>query len=246
MGGQPFGNERTLALSRIFAAVAQAVRGLSRFYHELRSSATADVHRLLPSPTYYDNRKPDLPLVFDRRFTYEGRQSGEYRRSLFCATYGDKDVLVKFCESYHGEGHRKVAEVGFAPELFFCDRIKGGVMMVIMERLKARDAYHHFRFTLLPASILDDLKSAIDVLHEAGLVFGDLRRPNVLIKETGEGEVQALLIDFEWVGLDNQARYPPSLNDSGMIAWAVGVGPHTLMKKEHDLEMIRQLNIHPF
>jgi RIO-like serine/threonine protein kinase len=91
-------------------------------------------------------------------------------------------------------------------------------MMVIMERLKARDANDHFRFTLLPASVLDDLKSAIDVLHEAGLVFGDLRRPNVLIKETGQGEVQALLVDFEWVGLDNQARNPPSLNDTGMIA----------------------------
>ena len=59
-------------------------------------------------------------------------------------------------------------------------------------------------------------------------------------------EVKARLVDFEWVGLDNQARYPPSLNDSGVIAWAVGIGPHTLLKKEHDLEMIRQLNIHPF
>ncbi|KAF8623103.1 hypothetical protein AX15_006514, partial [Amanita polypyramis BW_CC] len=72
-----------------------------------------------------------------------------------------------------------------------------GVMRVIMELLKAQDAYHHFTFTLLPVSILDDLKSAIDIPYEAGLVFGDLRRPNVLIKETGEGEVQALLVNFE-------------------------------------------------
>ena len=89
---------QSLALSWIFAALAQAVTGLSRFYHKLELSAVTDVHRLLPSPAYYDDRRQDLPLVFDCRFAYDGRQS---------------------C-------HRIVAEAGFAPVLFFCGRIKGG------------------------------------------------------------------------------------------------------------------------
>jgi hypothetical protein len=243
MGGRPFGREQTIALSRIFAAVAQAARGLRQFYYELRWSATADVHRLLPRPTYYDNREPDLRLVFDRRFDNEGRPPSEYRRSLFCAKYGEEEVLVKFCETYHGEGHRIVAKAGLAPKLFYCDEIKGGVMMVIMELLDARDAHYHFAFRPLPNSVLKDIESALVALHNACLVFGDLRRPNVLIKVTGEGELRALLVDFGWVGKENEARYPPSLNDSGTITWAVGVGPHTLMKREHDREMMKLLMI---
>ena len=44
------------------------------------------------------------------------------------------------------------------PQLFFCERLQGGVMMVIMSNL------------------LDDVKAAIGILHTANLVFGDLRR----------------------------------------------------------------------
>jgi hypothetical protein len=114
MGGQPFGNKRTLALSRIFATVAQAVRGLSQFYHELCPSAMADVHRLLPSPTYYDNGEPDLPLVFDHHFIYEGRQSGEYRRSPRMVTKMSSSNPV-----YHTMGKAIAKSLNLASRLSF-------------------------------------------------------------------------------------------------------------------------------
>lgn len=243
LGGNPFAQERIIQLARIFVVLSQALLSLKRFYQELKLKPTPDLPRLFPCPTYFSDRMPQTKLTFTARFNYEGRESDDYRRSLFRGTYGDKEVLIKFCARYGGDGHRIVAEKRHAPELFFCEQIQGGVTMVIMKFIAGQDAYYRFKNFDLPPSILDDVKSAIEVLHGVGLVFGDLRRPNIIIDKL-TGQERALLIDFEWVGQDGQARYPALLNDSGVIRWANGVQPHAIMKQEHDLEMINKLNIY--
>jgi hypothetical protein len=52
-----------------------------------------------------------------------------------------------------------------------------------------------------------------------------------------------MLIDFDWVGIADKAEYPASLNFTGSITWATGVAPSAIMKMEHDIEMIKYLNI---
>ena len=240
LGGQPFANNRIKMLSRIFAAVADAVLTLKLYYRNLRLSQTPVLTRLFPNPTFSDSHTPDTLPVYTERFDYQGRQPDDFRRSLFLATYNHKKVVVKFCEQYHGEGHRIVAAAGFAPELFFCEMIQGGVMMVIMEHVNARSAYYHFKDLNLPPEIVHDVESGLEKLHRVNLVFGDLRRPNVLIVESEE-RLKGLLIDFDWVGLEDETWYPPLLNDSGEILWADGVRPHVPMKKSHDLEMVTLL-----
>ncbi|KAI0301747.1 hypothetical protein B0F90DRAFT_1628224, partial [Multifurca ochricompacta] len=150
-------------------------------------------------------------------------------------------VLIKFCQAYDGNAHSIVAKAGYAPQLFFCERLQGGVMMVIMELVVGRDAFHHFGSKTIPSDLLDDVKAAISILHDANLVFGDMRRPNILVKKEID-RLRALLIDFELVGEADQARYPPFLNNSGEIKWAEGIRPYGLMKKQHDLDMIDLLN----
>ncbi|KAI9433727.1 hypothetical protein H4582DRAFT_2112768 [Lactarius indigo] len=171
------------------------------------------------------------------------KESDIYRRSLFRATYRNEGVIVKFCEQYHGNAHNLVAEASHAPELFFCERIQGGVTMVIMGFIAGQDAYYRFKKVDLPSAILDDVKSAVRVLHDAGFVFGDLRRPNIIIDTTGARD-QALLINFEWVGQDSQTRYLANLNNSGEIEWAKGMEPHGIMRKGHDIEMIDKLRVY--
>jgi hypothetical protein len=235
--------EQIVTLSRIFAAVAHAFDILKEYYRCLKlNPGSPNVNRLFPQPTYTANEHPQEVLTILRRFNYEGREADNYRRSLFEATYNDRQVLIKFCQAYHGNAHRIVADAGYAPQLFFCERLRGGVMMVIMELVDGRDAFHHFGSTkTIPSDLLDDVKAAISILHDANLVFGDMRRPNILVKKEND-RLRALLIDFEWVGEAGQARYPPLLNDSGEIAWAEGVHPHGLMRKQHDLDMINSLN----
>jgi Lipopolysaccharide kinase (Kdo/WaaP) family len=239
--------EKLVSLSRIFAAVARGIATLKKFYRDLKSSPASGVpvHRLFPQPTYLPNKpRPSPTLVFSSRFEYEGWEEGNYRRSLFKATYDEGTVLVKFCESYHGDAHQKLAEAEYAPKLFFCEKIQGGMTMVIMDFVKCRDAHHHFLGEDLPDYLVKEVTAAVKLLHDVDLVFGDLRRPNILIQQK-DNKLSMQLIDFEWVGIAGQARYPPYLNDSGQIVWATGVCPYGIMKKEHDLGMIELLNSLP-
>ncbi|KAG5651228.1 hypothetical protein H0H81_009377 [Sphagnurus paluster] len=238
-------SKKILTLSRIFAAVARGIEILKGYYHslELRPLGQLNLARLFPCPTYFPGKHPtSSTLVFSGRFDYNGREAGNYRRSIFEATYNNATMLVKFCESYHGEAHHTLADAELAPNLFFCEKLRGGVTMIIMELVDGEDAFHHFMGKDLPNDILEQVKSAVGMLHDRNLVFGDLRRPNIMIKERENKELRALLIDFDWVGTADQARYPSSLNNSGEIAWANGVRPHGLMRKSHDLGMIDLLN----
>jgi tRNA A-37 threonylcarbamoyl transferase component Bud32 len=100
------------------------------------------------------------------------------------ATYNDGPVLIKFCQNYHGNAHRIIAKAGYAPQLFFCKRLLGGVVMVIVELVNGRDAFHHFGSTkTIPSTVLDNVKAAISILHSTNFVFGDMRRPNILVKK---------------------------------------------------------------
>ena len=247
LGGMPYAQERIIHHSRIFAAVAQAFLSLKRFYQDLARRDTPEPSRLFPRPTYLASKELQNNLTFSSRFQYDGRSSSDYQRSLFRATYRPKDegvekeVLVKFCDRYHGLGHELVAEFGYAPHLFFCERIQGEITMVITEFIDGRDAHYHFMNQGLPSNILNDVKHAVKVLHDAGYVFGDLRRPNIMIHKTADGGERAQLIDFEWVGRDGQAQYPALLNNSGDIKWPVGVKPHATMWKVHDTDMIHKI-----
>lgn len=58
--------------------------------------------------------------------------------------YKGRLVLIKFCENHHGNAHCTLADAGYAPQLYFCERLQGGVMMVIMELVVCQDAFHHF------------------------------------------------------------------------------------------------------
>ena len=243
LGGDPYTEERTALHAQIFAAVSQALFDLKVYYRNLEPTVTPMPYRLFPNPTYLSN-KPSQKLTFTSRFHYEGRLSDDYARSLFRANYGEgemeEEVLVKFCEHYHADGHRKVAAANYAPKLFYCEQILGGVIMVVMKFIDGSNSHYRFKHQVLPPKILDDVRNAVNELHDATLVFGDLRRPNIIIHKTSDGE-RAMLVDFDWVGQDGEARYPASLNDTGSIIWPAGVKPSGIMRMEHDDEMIKNL-----
>ena len=112
--------------------------------------------------------------------------------------------------------------------------------MVVMKFIDGSNSHYRFKHQVLPPKILDDVRNAVNELHDASLVFGDLRRPNIMIYKTSDGE-RAMLVDFDWVGQGGQARYPASLNDTGSIIWPAGVKPSGIMRMEHDDEMIKNL-----
>ncbi|KAH9942724.1 hypothetical protein B0H21DRAFT_823948 [Amylocystis lapponica] len=235
LGGDPFRMDRIMRVAKIFGAVSKAVMSLREYYQHLSLGSTPALNRLFPTPSYIDDR-PDGELVFTARFDYKGRREDNYSRSLFRATYNGAPVLVKFCESV----------------ALLCTG-RGHLLMVIMDFVDGCNAHFEFPHEKVSGDVMDDVRRAVGALHDAGLVFGDLRRSNIMVvrntdatsssqEEKTAVRYRALLVDFDWAGVDGETRYTALLNDLGDIEWAHGVKPAGLMRKQHDLEMIAKLN----
>ncbi|KDQ51943.1 hypothetical protein JAAARDRAFT_210749 [Jaapia argillacea MUCL 33604] len=199
LGGDPFMNERVTHVAKVFSAVSTAVRLLRQHYRDLSPNSIPNHDRLFPNPAYASD-PPALPLKFLERFNYQGREVDDYRRYLFRAKFGDNIVVVKFCEDYSERAHRKLADSGLAPSLYYCSKIRGGIFMVIMELVESHDAHHQFIDQSLPQDVMNDVKDAIQQLHDIGLVFGDLRRTNIMVVRKDLPEVEAASRPNEDVG----------------------------------------------
>ncbi|TFK87265.1 hypothetical protein K466DRAFT_599624 [Polyporus arcularius HHB13444] len=105
---------------------------------------------------------------------------------------------------YGERAHRLLAEhePPLAPKLHFCVPLLGGVTMAGMD---------------IVAGGASDVSSALEMLHMAGLVHGDVRRQNVMAVRR-DGRAGAMLVDFDWAGEDGRVRYPAWLNVLGEIA----------------------------
>ena len=83
------------------------------------------------------------------------------------------------------------------------------VDMVVMEYVEGDTVD---KAPVTPKDTREKAEKAIQKLHDAQLVFGDLRAVNVMV--SGD---KVFLIDFDWAGKVNEARYP--LNLSRSVKW---------------------------
>ncbi|KAL1938443.1 hypothetical protein VTO73DRAFT_11683 [Trametes versicolor] len=248
-------------VAKILQSIRAAVRTLHDSYEVLSIKPIANsISHAPPHPTPVDeasNRALLSDLRFVDRFDYLGRQYQcadgriveEFSRSLFRARLGSNgdgsEVLVKFCFRYGEEAHRLLAahEPPLAPRLHACVPLLGGVTMVVMDIVPGfEDNVSLDKSAQLPSETMDDIKTALEVLHGAGLVHGDVRRPNVVAVPRGDsGQMGAMLIDFDWAGENGKVLYPSRLNPD--VDWAQGAQPGYPIQREHDWEMWRKLKM---
>jgi len=76
------------------------------------------------------------------------------------------------------------------------------LLLVVIEYLDS--AAHWNNAMTKPA---EPLRAAVKVMHDADYVHGDLRSPNVLVKDD-----QVYLVDFEWAGKAGAVTYPLFMN----------------------------------
>ncbi|GBE86274.1 hypothetical protein SCP_0901530 [Sparassis crispa] len=164
-----------------------------------------------------------------------GRGTDNYRQSLFRVTFNRKLVRVKFCEAYIERAHRTLADIGLAPKLYFCAQVRGRVNMVIMEFVEGRDAHHQFNGEELPPGVMRDVKLAVEELHRLGLVFGDLRRSNIMI----------VTKDFHAVKAARTGKQKAALASAGLGAMLIdltGLGM-TVRRSTQHFSMIRERSV---
>ncbi|KAG8679881.1 hypothetical protein FRC08_016680 [Ceratobasidium sp. 394] len=226
------------SVARVFHALTTSLISLRFFYDNLDRQVGPG--RFYPWITYFlndDGHKSE--------FQYIDTLGGEYhqRKAVFKAQTMEpnpRTIVVKFTRRHNGQAHRLLAEHGYAPKLLF-DRSEhpdfprpADLLMIVMVYIA--EAPQGPSYDAYPT-----LRAALGLLHDRGLVFGDLRSLNVLVPEcpTGRG-AKAMLIDFDWCGRDGVDRYPLDINTE--VAWADGVGPGTLMYKHHDDFMLESVN----
>ena len=67
--------------------------------------------------------------------------------------------------------------------------------MVVMDYADGEQFFHKFP-QATPAKIFEEISEALKSLHEGGLVFSDLRSPNILVIDQHHDK----LVDLDWCG----------------------------------------------
>lgn len=255
LGPDKLGTEKLDTVARLFIALADALRSLDDFYRNV-NIASPDACRDCIFPHVQSYPGPSGPVEFKYLSWLVPAQKS---KAIFKARTSDGQlIVVKFTDRYNATAHRLVAEANLAPQLLFISSdnpsaLSGGLIMVVMEFVEGETAHEMFTVTSsgclkgrtrLLKTLRQDVDKAMAILHGAGLVFGDMRAPNIMV--AGE---RAKLVDFDWCGLDGQDRYRGDVNvcneseksDERQINWHSEVKRGGVMKKHHDIWMARQL-----
>ncbi|CAE6483227.1 unnamed protein product [Rhizoctonia solani] len=235
-------------LARVFYSLSEARKELEEYYSQLPSPDQVGAS-VFPYLTHYvDPTGKRVEFEYKKNANRTDRPSGKKELVFFAQTLGDSPtrIVVKFVTRYHSEAHRLLAKEGLAPKLLYdsmdsTDRPAPDYSMIVMEYVAGGDLGQNNDCSF-PLGVAEDVEKAIKLLHARYLVFGDLRKPNImLVKDVAGRAIGAKLIDFEWCGKHLEERYPSSMNMT--ITWATGVRPGALLDKAHDMEMLRRLGL---
>ena len=87
------------------------------------------------------------------------------------------NVCVKFVRSYYGtDVHKCLARANLAPKLMSCQRLPGGWVAVIMEKVDGVMSY-----TPLSTSVRESIMEALNLINLHNYVYGDFRKQNILV-----------------------------------------------------------------
>jgi serine/threonine protein kinase len=230
-------------VARIFYALKASLEKLNSYYEKVQPTGNLPADsRYFPSITTY----PHNDGLID--FKYVGfLENCPDCTTLHARTTTEpaQDIVVKFVDRYGERAHRVLDVEGLAPKLFFCGspRLSNEqpsyrfLSMVVMEYIDGETLAEvgGKMNAQTTEKVRLELQRALDLLHDHGLVFGDLRPPNVMI--TKQNEVK--LIDFNWAGEKGQAKYPYLISPG--VNWPEGVKALAVMKTDHDLDMLSKL-----
>lgn len=153
-----------------------------------------------------------------------------------------KRVVVKFVETYCTDAHKSLSAGNVAPELLGYDELPGGWLMITMEYLS--DGW-----TMLESLSMDErqlykakVEEALNMLHNAGYVHGDVRACNILVRgPTDECEdIKIKLLDFDESGPPETTKYPPYWNSKTVTRHEEAVEGAPL-QKAHDEFMVTEI-----
>lgn len=247
LGGQPRDGARLRSTAKVFHALAKGVKSLSAYYSKLDDEINSSPHPppespdpMFPRITAFDPKPLGRATV---RFRYLRKLAEDHpTNAIFRAETLDNDkkaVVVEFVETYDPVAHELLAEHDLAPRLLSCsaESTAGGLFMVVMAFIQGHDLETAFPDSaVVPEEVRTKARGALSILHAKGIVFGDLRKPNIMLQHSDSG---LKLVDFDWCAADGKGRYPVTLNED--LGWHRNVQRNGVMRLEHDMFMLEKL-----
>ncbi|KAG8789573.1 hypothetical protein FRC20_009335 [Serendipita sp. 405] len=178
---------------------------------------------------FMDKNGERIEFLYDRRLIPN--------KLLFLVTSSKGQLLVKFTTTYCVAAHDHCAQHGIAPTLYAVEHLKAGWLMVVMEYLD------HNQYTC-PSGKTPGAKqfvaNALKTLHNGGYVHGDFRDVNVFIREMDNEEFEVKILDYDWAGKYDEARYPNDVNFLDIYR-PPGVDLGGVIFQRHDEEMLKHI-----
>jgi predicted Ser/Thr protein kinase len=182
-----------LLQARLCMALRIGCAGLKRFY---------DFAKFLPPSSQalfpYPRRAKFAGAEAEFEYT-ECLGGSDARKMVFLAKRSDNGdtIIVKFTDSYSEEVHRALATQGLAPTLHDFQNISG-LYMVVMDFVNGACMWDNDKHQSKSA-LRAELERVLRVLEHNNYVHGDLRAPNILVKDN---DTKISIVDFDWAGLE--------------------------------------------
>ena len=136
-------------------------------------------------------------------------------------------VIVKFTNTYGVEAHKWMADKGgMAPQFIAIHDLPPNWKVVIMEKLHTIDTDVNY----------DVVRKVIKEFHEAGFVHGDLRPSNII--SCSNTKLGIAVIDYDWAGKANEAKYPLWMNPA--CIWPQNASCGQIITADHDNHWLQQ------
>jgi len=206
------------AIASSFDGLVLAVRNIEDHYKKTNAEAQAkhaSATKAFDERLQVACRFPFLSYEDDGRklsFTYNKRL--DETKLVFSAIMNQHEpdeCVVKFTRHYSEAAHHLLANHDSAPKLGQCLPISAGWTAVVMERSKYKALYD---LNLTKGQRDKVLQKIVKILHDSGMVHGDIRNTNILVdpESLDSGDVKVHFIDFDWAGKIGGAKYPNGLN----------------------------------
>lgn len=220
---QPHDNEAMIKIAIVFKALKRAMFALNAYYCNL--------------PKIQNPRFPQYQSYEFEGRKYEIKYTEQMKNHLFLGTVDNEKVVIKFTETYCEEAHTLLAELGYAPRLYWCGGVTSRFQMVVMEYVSGCHVLDYIsKYPDAVQPIKTQCTSALKCLHDRSLCHGDFRHTNMLVRDSGN----ICILDYEWAGKVGQVRYPFYMNHQH-IEWPTGASDGELITKDHDTHWVDQI-----
>ncbi|KAJ3782759.1 hypothetical protein GGU10DRAFT_297341 [Lentinula aff. detonsa] len=243
-------DDQVLQVARRLYALRLSIADLKEYYQNLPSPVVQPDHihpRFCPCIKSFSLDGENV------QFVYVQPLQRDPSSVTFKAIRSDTQspIVIKFARRYGEDAHKWMADKRLAPKLLTCESLGekyGNLLLVVMEFVEGQTLHDAYDSTEpLPENVRYGVRKALDVLAQGDFVFGDLRRPNVMLENENEDEEledplekRIRFIDFDWAGREgSDLRYPFHL--ASVVRKASGALENDPITRAHQDKMFENL-----